>query len=362
MGKVRFSSAPKSVIDKQSITKGKFYVSTDTKEFYCDTPSGSRIRISDIEFLNKDSERTSLLAPLNKFYYVLETSKLWYYNESWNQIGPGNPLTIKVNNVLLATYTGQQNIEINITKENIGLGRVVNVSTNDQKPTFVESVSLSALVSGENLSVLMGKISKAVSTLISHIANKNNPHGVSKSNVGLSNVTNDKQIKGLSTGTTDNHVIVFGADGYTVKDSGFTIGKSVPSNAVFTDTKYAVATSTKNGLLAFGDFIKLSKFSADEAGFLAGVTSPIQDQLDGKAPKSHGTHVSFATTTPLAPGTASAGKANTVSRSDHVHPAQTTVSGNAGTATKLKTARTINGVAFDGSKNIDIGIDDGVIS
>lgn len=37
----------------------------------------------------------------------------------------------------------------------------------------------------------------------------------------------------------NNHVVVFnGANGKVIKDSGFTIGKSVPSNAVFTDTHY----------------------------------------------------------------------------------------------------------------------------
>ena len=74
----------------------------------------------------------------------------------------------------------------------------------------------------------------------------------------------------------------------------------------------------------------------------------------GAAPTSHGTHVTYSTTVPAAPGTASAGTASTVARTDHVHPAQTSVSGNAGTATKLQTARTINGVSFDGSANITI--------
>lgn len=62
----------------------------------------------------------------------------------------------------------------------------------------------------------------------------------SKTEVGLSNVTNDKQMKGLASGTTQNHVVVFGADGYTVKDGGYTIESSVPKNAVFTDTTYKV--------------------------------------------------------------------------------------------------------------------------
>lgn len=59
-----------------------------------------------------------------------------------------------------------------------------------------------------------------------------------------------------------------------------------------------------------------------------------------------------ASTTPSkAPGTASAGVSQEYSRGDHVHPAQTSVSGNAGTATKLSNARNINGVLFDGSSS-----------
>lgn len=74
----------------------------------------------------------------------------------------------------------------------------------------------------------------------------------------------------------------------------------------------------------------------------------------GAAAASHGTHVSFSSTVPLAAGTASAGSATTVARSDHRHPLQTTVSGNAGSATKLATARTINGVSFNGTANINV--------
>ena len=62
-----------------------------------------------------------------------------------------------------------------------------------------------------------------------------NPHGVTKTEVGLGNVTNNAQVKGLASGTTSGHVVTWGADGYTVADSGFTIGKSVPADAVFTD-------------------------------------------------------------------------------------------------------------------------------
>ena len=71
----------------------------------------------------------------------------------------------------------------------------------------------------------------------------------------------------------------------------------------------------------------------------------------GAAAASHGTHVTYGTDAPKANGAASAGSASSVSRSDHVHPAQTYVQ-NAGSATKLATARTIDGVSFNGTANI----------
>ncbi|MBR5823717.1 MAG: hypothetical protein IKY67_06210 [Paludibacteraceae bacterium] len=68
--------------------------------------------------------------------------------------------------------------------EDIGLGNVPNVKTNDQTPTYTQSSTLAKLISGEKLSVAMGKIAKAVSELISHIDNEDNPHGLSVEQIG----------------------------------------------------------------------------------------------------------------------------------------------------------------------------------
>lgn len=89
------------------------------------------------------------------------------------------------------------------------------------------------------------------------------------------------------------------------------------------------------------------------------------ESLDTRYAKaSHGSHISFSTTTPKMAGTAAIGSDSGAARGDHVHPAQTSVSGNAGTATKLQTARTIalgtgatgTATSFDGSKNITIPV------
>ena len=75
----------------------------------------------------------------------------------------------------------------------------------------------------------------------------------------------------------------------------------------------------------------------------------------GAAASSHGVHVTYGSINPkIASSSPSAGVSSDVSRADHVHLEQTNIAGNAGTATKLQTARTINGVGFDGSQNINV--------
>ena len=82
------------------------------------------------------------------------------------------------------------------------------------------------------------------------------------------------------------------------------------------------------------------------------------------AQRNTNTTYTAASATPKAAGTAAVGTSAKYAREDHVHPAQTTVSGNAGSATKLATARTIGisgavtgtATAFDGTKNINIPI------
>ena len=64
------------------------------------------------------------------------------------------------------------------------------------------------------------------------------------------------------------------------------------------------------------------------------------------------TGLSLTATAPLIAGTATGGTSTLVSRQDHVHPPQTTITGNAGTATALETSRTLWGQAFTGAANV----------
>ena len=91
--------------------------------------------------------------------------------------------------------------------------------------------------------------------------------------------------------------------------------------------------------------------------------SNLESAINGKANSSHGTHVTWATNAPKANGTATTGSVNRVAREDHVHPLQTTISGNAGSATQLATGRAIklagllSGQAtFDGTADATITV------
>ena len=116
----------------------------------------------------------------------------------------------------LSSHTGNKSNPHGVTKAQVGLGNVPNVATNDQTPTYTVASEDTALTSGEKLSVAFGKIAKAISSLISHLGNKKNPHGVTKSQVGLGSVVNT----GDSATPTSGGTTKFTTGGaYTLKQS-----------------------------------------------------------------------------------------------------------------------------------------------
>lgn len=146
-----------------------------------------------------------------------------------------------------------------------------------------------------NLNTLVGdkKVSEQISTAIASKADTNHNHDdkyYTESEI-------DTKLSGKSD-TSHNHDTVYAAKSH---------GNHVP------------ATETANN----------AKFLRNDNTWQTVTPANI-----GAAASSHGTHVTFGTDAPKVAGTASVGTATTVSRSDHVHPAQTSITGNAATATK----------------------------
>ena len=105
-------------------------------------------------------------------------------------VDPEGYVTFETMQKALNAHTGNKSNPHSVTKSQVGLGNVPNVATNDQTPTYSDTTTLVTLSSGEKISIAFAKIKLAITTLINHLANKSNPHGVTKSQVGLGNVEN----------------------------------------------------------------------------------------------------------------------------------------------------------------------------
>lgn len=128
------------------------------------------------------------------------------------------------------------------------------------------------------------------------------------------------KLAGIASGAQVNVINSIKVNGITMAPSGKTIDITVP---------------TKNSELT------------NDSGFITGSDIP-----EGAA---------ASTTVPKAAGTAAVGTELAFARGDHVHPAQTSISGNAGSATKLESARTITlagdvtgSTSFDGTSDVTI--------
>lgn len=127
-------------------------------------------------------------------------------------VDPEGYVTFETMQTALNMHTGNKSNPHSVTKSQVGLGNVPNVATNDQTPTYSDTTTLVTLSSGEKISIAFAKIKLAITTLINHLANKSNPHGVTKSQVGLGNVENKSSATIRSEITDDN---VATALGYT---------------------------------------------------------------------------------------------------------------------------------------------------
>jgi hypothetical protein len=84
--------------------------------------------------------------------------------------------TVTVNQ--FKAHTENANNPHNVTAEQVGLGKVENVSSSDAVPKFTEANRFENISSGDKTSTLWGKVKKAISTLSNHLLDKNNPHNV----------------------------------------------------------------------------------------------------------------------------------------------------------------------------------------
>lgn len=103
-----------------------------------------------------------------------------------------------------AEFDTHANSKINphgVTKEQVGLGNVPNLAPSNMPIVFSEASEQQNLTSGEKLSVLFGKLAKVVKDVISHMGNKENPHGVTLAQIKAAAATHTHSADDIGSGT-----------------------------------------------------------------------------------------------------------------------------------------------------------------
>ena len=180
-----------------------------------------------------------------------------------------------------------------VTKSQVGLGNVPNVTTNNQTPTWTASSSLANISSGETATTIFGKIAKAIADLISHLGNST-IHVTEADKTawnGKAAGTHNHAASAITSGTLG---VARGGTGKSTITSG-AILKGNGTSAIAEVTGTGALHATTSGSPAFGTL----PVSCGGTGNTAVDTTPTADStkmctsggiktaLDGKAASSH---------------------------------------------------------------------------
>jgi trimeric autotransporter adhesin len=205
-----------------------------------------------------------------------------------------------------------------------------------------------------------------------HRATIGNVHGVTKTDIGLSNVPNVDctNASNITTGTLPSSVLppLAITDTFVVANEAAQLALSVQKGdvAVRTDLNKSFINKTGNNTVVsdWQELLSPSNTVLSVNGQTGSVVLSTSNITEGT--NLYYTEARVTANTNVA--------ANTAARHTHANKTaldavsgvntgdQTNITGNAGTATKLQTARTINGVSFDGSANITIAVGTGDVT
>lgn len=184
----------------------------ETLEF-TDLDAGDSVATLKFQLDNSDIDNGFWLRELGIFAEVDNTTILYAYTNAGNNavyikkyssdtlttltfavsvaIGDAENVTAVISEAVgyateeeLEAHTTANDNPHGVTAEQVGLGNVPNVAPSDMTVDFTESSSLDAPTSGSKLSVIVGKLVKAVNTLKAHITNGDNPHGITCEQIG----------------------------------------------------------------------------------------------------------------------------------------------------------------------------------
>ena len=152
--------------------------------------------------LGNEDESTADYVPNNANRILeMEFNALLFIGDAENVAAAINSSLVYASAADLEAHTTNVENPHGVTKEQVGLGNVPNVSTNDQTPTYADATTFATLSSGEKVSTAFGKIKLAITNLINHIANRNNPHGVTAAQANAAAKSHTHNASDINAGT-----------------------------------------------------------------------------------------------------------------------------------------------------------------
>lgn len=171
----------------------------------------------------------------------------------------------------LNNHRNDKNNPHGVTKEQIGLGNVENKAFTEQTPAFTAANELAEISSGEKMGSILGKLAKALSLLKDHLQDFKNPHKVTAKDIGAAASKHTHSATDLNDGTV------------IVQRGGTGKNEWEKNCLVFADGETSlgqISAPSEISILAQGPesapvFMKLSDLSM----FAAGTTPPTTNQF-----------------------------------------------------------------------------------
>ena len=303
-GKVPTSQLPSYVDDviEGYLYNSKFYkesthttaISGETGKIYIDLSTNKTYRWSGSAFVV--ISETLALGETSSTAYRGDRGKIAYeHSQSTHARTDATKVeksstngNIKINGTETTVYTHPSGTNPHgTTKSDVGLGNVPNVATNDQTPNYTEATKLAKLTSGEKLSVAFGKISKAITDLISHIGDSVK-HITSTERTNWGNAYTHSQSAHAPSNAQANVIETIKVNGTVLTPSSKAVNITVPTGTAANkgvDTSIATGSSSTNlptskAVSAFVDNKLDSWFSQTKQATATGEQSVVFTGLD----------------------------------------------------------------------------------
>lgn len=142
----------------------------------------------DVEILYayaNDGENASIVQKISTDVMTTQTvTMIIAIGEAQNVTAVYSPAKMYALKEDLDNHTDNRNNPHGVTKSQIGLGNVPNLSPSNMTVSFAEAQTRENIASGEKLSMMFSKIKKVITDVIGHLTETNNPHQVTRQQVG----------------------------------------------------------------------------------------------------------------------------------------------------------------------------------